>query len=74
MKVRDRKRIVYSGRGRDWGRRCSDYATGCVVCEAWRFFDERGRFPRGDELLGVLEREEALQRLSALSEEIGLEL
>ena len=22
-----------------WGERCSDYEEGCVVCEAWRDYD-----------------------------------
>jgi hypothetical protein len=22
-----------------WGERCSDYEEGCVVCEAWRAYD-----------------------------------
>lgn len=36
---------------RFYGKRCSDYFAGCLVCDYWRFKDESGRFPySGDEL------------------------
>jgi hypothetical protein len=33
------------------GNRCKSYEQGCVVCEAYRFYDERGRFPTWEEVM-----------------------
>jgi hypothetical protein len=35
------------------GNRCSEYAEGCVVCEAYRHLGEFGKFPDTDEELWV---------------------
>jgi hypothetical protein len=40
MKVRKLKR--------GWsnvGKRCKDFAWGCIICESYKFLDLRGRFP-----------------------------
>ena len=26
-------------------KRCAEYSKGCAVCEYWRFFDEKNKFP-----------------------------
>ena len=45
MKLRDRKRRVYRSPGTyNLGRPCKIYHPGCIVCEGYRFFRERGRF------------------------------
>ena len=46
MKVRVRRYRAMKRKDRSyWGRRCSHYANGCIGCSAWRFYDERGRYP-----------------------------
>jgi hypothetical protein len=49
MNQRQRKRHLSRGRGRYWGKRCSEYCAGCICCEAWKFYDEQGRFPTFEE-------------------------
>lgn len=34
-----------SGGPRAIGLRCKVYCAGCIVCDSYRFLDERGRFP-----------------------------
>ena len=29
-----------------WGPRCEEYEPGCIVCEAWKWLDEKGCAPR----------------------------
>jgi hypothetical protein len=46
MKVRDRRSHLAKHRNRRyWGKRHKHYANECISCAAWRFYDERGRFP-----------------------------
>lgn len=46
MKVRDIRRRAYPKRGyHNIGKRCPEDYPGCVNCDAWHFFDTRGRFP-----------------------------
>lgn len=52
MKARNLRRRFYRKRGgpyRTVGLRCKDYCAGCIVCDFYRFNDERGRFPRSFE-------------------------
>lgn len=49
MKLRTIRRRRLTKRGRYWGKRCSEYCAGCIRCEAWKFYDESGRFPTFDE-------------------------
>jgi hypothetical protein len=55
MKRRTHKRVTYHTRGRYWGKRCPDYCAGCICCEAWKFYDETGRFPTFDEAHAICE-------------------
>ena len=52
MKVRSLRERFYrkTGGPRQIGNRCKDYGPGCIVCESYRFYDERGRFPSFDEV------------------------
>lgn len=47
MKVRRLRWRFYRKTGgcRQVGHRCKDYCAGCIVCDFYRFLDERGRFP-----------------------------
>jgi hypothetical protein len=49
MNQRQRRRKAHLSRGRYWGKRCSEYCAGCICCEAWKFYDEQGRFPTFEE-------------------------
>ena len=54
MKVRTRLKLrAYRKTGGpiNIGNRCKSYEQGCVVCEAYRFYDERGRFPTWEEVM-----------------------
>lgn len=55
MKVRKLRSRFYKKAGgpRGIGNRCSDYGAGCIVCESYKYFDERGRFPTFDEIRPV---------------------
>lgn len=52
MKVRNIRWRFYrkAGGPREIGNRCKEYAEGCIICDAWKFYDERGRFPSFDEV------------------------
>jgi hypothetical protein len=56
MNLRLHKRRAYDKRGMQWGKRCSEYFAGCICCEAWRFYDETGRFPTFDEARASLQK------------------
>lgn len=50
MNIRRLKRIKYNDRSEGFlrgfrAKRCRSYCEGCPVCEYWRFFDIKGRFP-----------------------------
>lgn len=46
MKIRVRRYRAMKRKDRSyWGKRHSHYANGCIGCAAWRFYDEKGRFP-----------------------------
>ena len=35
------------------GKRCKDFAWGCIICESYKFLDDKGRFPHTfDEVYG----------------------
>jgi hypothetical protein len=52
MKVRKLRWRFYKKRGgpRQIGNRCKDYEPGCIVCDAYRVYDQTGRFPTFEEL------------------------
>lgn len=52
MKVRSLKGRSYRKTGGPpyWGNRHSEFEPGCFTCEAYKFFDEHGRFPSRDEV------------------------
>lgn len=57
MKVSKRlKRRAYrkTGGPPNIGNRCKSYEQGCIVCEAYLFYDTHQRFPTWDELLEVI--------------------
>lgn len=59
MKVRDLRGRFYrkAGGGRNIGLRCKVYCAGCIVCDSFRFLDERGRFPYDFEEAGAFSDE-----------------
>jgi hypothetical protein len=50
MNLRQHRRRATRSRGFGWGKRCPDYYPGCFQCEAWKFYDNTGRWPRYEEL------------------------
>ena len=62
MKVRTRLKLrAYRKTGGpiNIGNRCKSYEQGCVVCEAYRFYDECGRFPTWEEVMMFAEHTHA---------------
>lgn len=55
MKLRKMRRRANQKRGFGWGKRCSEYFAGCIICEAWRYYDNNQRWPSFDELRPILE-------------------
>lgn len=55
MKLRKMRRRANQKRGFGWGKRCSEYFAGCIICEAWRYYDNNQRWPSFDELGPILE-------------------
>lgn len=47
MKIRKLRWHYYRKQGGPKGieNRCKEYATGCLICACWKFYDENGRFP-----------------------------
>lgn len=46
MKLRKmRRRANQKRRGFGYGKRCSDYFRGCIVCEAYHYYDQHKRWP-----------------------------
>lgn len=61
MKQRQKKRVLMpKGGGTRFGKRCTSFEPGCVICEAHRMFDLFGRFPNSSEdLLSFIENNHA---------------
>lgn len=63
MKMRQRKHHIYvKQRGSRFGKRCSDYSPGCIVCESWAFYDEHKRFPNFEEAFARVEKANQLEQ------------
>lgn len=50
MKLRKMRRRANQKRGFGYGKRCSEYFAGCIVCEAWRYYDTNQRWPSFDQV------------------------
>lgn len=59
MRVRDLRWRFYKKHGgpRGVGHRCTAYFPGCIVCEAYRFLDQHGRFPSFAEVSPICDEE-----------------
>ena len=40
MNKRDLKKELKNWITRNYGKRCPDYCSGCVICDMWKHFDE----------------------------------
>jgi hypothetical protein len=55
MKLRKMRRRAHQKRGFAFGKRCQDYYAGCIICEAWRYYDNNQRWPSFSELQPILQ-------------------
>lgn len=53
MKLRKMRRRANQKRGFGYGKRCPDYYAGCMICEAWRYYDNNQRWPGFEELWSI---------------------
>jgi hypothetical protein len=49
MKLRKVRRRANQQRGFGYGKRCLNYFRGCIVCEAYHYYDQHKRWPTFDE-------------------------
>jgi hypothetical protein len=49
MKLRKMRRRANQKRGFGYGKRCPEYFRGCIVCEAYHYYDQHKRWPTFDE-------------------------
>lgn len=49
MKLRKMRRRAHQRRGFGYGKRCPEYFRGCIICEAYRYYDEHKRWPTFEE-------------------------
>lgn len=45
MKLRKMRRRANQRRGFGYGKHCSEYFRGCIVCEAYHYYDQHKRWP-----------------------------
>jgi hypothetical protein len=56
MKLRKMRRRANQKRGFRYGKRCSEYFRGCIVCEAYHYYDQHKRWPTFDQVSEICRR------------------
>lgn len=74
MSIRTLRNRFYrkTGGPRGIGHRCKEFFPGCIVCESYRFLDERGRFPSFDEVRPICDEESRKEHAQWLTTPEGM--